>query len=438
LAPETVDVWVGKARVALPAAPAEPPVVAGGDTSARTKNVLRLPDVRLHVDEIDVELPGVMLHARDVVVRGDLGDAQGGSLVTGACHAAWQGGRRVSGWDRCELTGRLAGRALTIDRLRLSRGGALVVVVQGQATLPAKDAPASGTLYAELDLAPWEAAALAGEALPLGLVAQGVEVRLAGDAVSGSIAALHAPLVTNGPFHAEHVAFEVPRFDGEPGLLVPKVALTASGLVAARAEALDWAIDGIAVPHLAFELQKKLIGQMPGVHFDRWTHPGGVTGPVAADVDLAIGISGGTVSGLVTTPDAVLLASGRLKRSPITNRSSFVATADFDDLRGPLAALVLHDLVDAERDLLAGGAGAPMPPLDGRLELAVELERESRSDPWELTLEWDATELVAATRLVWDGSAWSEEPAVADHDGDDDDAPDDDDDAPDDDGGDTP
>ncbi len=313
------------------------------------------------------------------------------------------------------------------------RDGHEVVHIEASATLAGKGGPSPAstdtraTATADLDLGPWDATVLAGDQLPLGLVAQGLVVNLEGDRLTGSVGAIHAPLVVNGPFTAELVSLEVPHFVGEPGLFgaIPRVTLTVRGLVAAHAAALDWAVDGVAAPAMTLDLEKKLIGELTGVTIDRWSFPGGATGPVATNVDLAIGLSGGNVQGLVTTPDGIFNAQGRLKKSPITKRSSFVASAAFDGLRGPLLDLLMHDFGDTERALLVGES-ATLPPMLGSFELAVELDRASRFSPWELELEWDATELIGETRIVWDGDAWVEEAAAAPEDDDEDGEGDDD------------
>ncbi|MCC6621268.1 MAG: hypothetical protein IT385_08435 [Deltaproteobacteria bacterium] len=420
MAPEAVEVWIDKLAVTLPPPEATPPVVAAATPSgARRANAVVVPDVRVFVDEVDLVTPGEAFHALRVEARGAIGAAHAIEIRTGTCHASWMRGRRVSGWDRCELHARTDGKRAFEDlRVVLARGDQTVLDARGRAILPGnKDEDLIVDVVADLDLGPWDATVLAGDQLPDGLVAQGVEVHVADGLVRGSVAALHAPRVVNGPMSAELVSLEVPRYEGEPGLIVPRVALVVSGLVGARVDAIDWSVEGVSAPWLDLALEKKLVGQLPGVTIDRWSFPGGATGPLASDVDVAIGISGGSVGGLVTTPDGVFLANGRLKKSPITKRSSFVATASFEGLRGPLVDLVTHDLGAAERALL-GAADARPEPLAGGFELAVELDRASRWDPWVVELEWDASELVGRTRLVWDGSSWVEEAAAPEPEGD--------------------
>ncbi|MFO0749584.1 MAG: hypothetical protein U1F43_28520 [Myxococcota bacterium] len=402
-APERVEVLVDKATIRLPEPGEGPPpgsdLAKGGDGGGR-KNRLSIPDVRVAVKELDFTGAGLVAHARDVDLRAVVGDAMSFDVTTGPCHFGWANGRRVTGFDRCRVErANVRGKEVDLGALVLERDGDMVARIVGHATLDAK----KPLLHAEadLDLASWDAAALAGDQLPEGLVAEGVVVDIDGDLVRGHVGALTAARYHNGPFDAELVAVEIPAFTGAPGLILPQVTVTLSGLAAAHAAAFDWSVEGVSAPWMVFDLEKKLEGSLIGVRIDRWTTPSGAIDDVASDADLAIGLSGGSVSGLVTTPDGVLDASGHLKKSPITKRATFTAEAAFADLRGPLAALVLHDVSEAQKKALGE-------PLSGSLSLAVDVTHEERFDPYELELEWDTTELRGKTGLSWDGSDWVE------------------------------
>lgn len=397
---EAVEVAIDDVAIRLPEAGA--PIAAAGATGTGgggRKNRPTIPDVRVAVRHLELTGPGVQADVRDVDVRGSVGEALELTIGSGPCHVAWMNGRRVSGFDACRVArARLVGSEVEIGGLVLARGSTQVADVRGRATLG--KAP-EVHLEADLDLASWDAAALAGDQLPEGLVAQGVRLDVVGDLYRGSVAALTAPRYHNGPFDAELVAVAIPTFTGAPGLVLPQVAVTLTGLVAAHAQAFDWSVDGVSAPYLSFDLEKKLVGALPGVRIARWTAPSGVIEDLAIDADMAIGLSGGSVTGLVTTPFGTIEATGHLKKSPITKRATFVSEGAFADLGGPLAALVLHDLDDTQRRALGE-------PIGGSYALAVDVTHEERYDPYELELSWDETELRGKVALSWDGSSWSE------------------------------
>lgn len=427
LEPQALSAIVGKVTIRLPE-PGEEAVVAANNAgpngsagaNAKRQNRLTIPDVRVFVAELDFSGPTVAAHARDLDLRGAIAlgepDEVTLELATGACHVSWMAGRRVSGFDHCRLEGVRAkprGKTLDLGALVLERDGHDVARVAAHADMTTKTPKID--VHADLDLAAWDATVLAGDQLPLGIVVQGVTLELQGDLVRGSIGAMQAPRYHNGPFDAELVALEIPELTGAPGLILPQVQATVTGLVAAHAAAFDWSAENVAAPLLDFDLEKKLIGQLPGVRIARWSSPGGVVDDLEADADLAIGLSGGSISGLVTTPDGVLDAAARLKVSPITKRSSFTCEATFADVRNALAKLVTHDASDAEKTALGE-------PLAGSLTVAVDVNREDRFSPYVLELEWDATELRGKTGLSWDGSSWvpAETQTPDDHEGHDD------------------
>jgi len=404
LTPSRVALHVHKVAVRLPEA-GEPPVVAAPSGAPRpSKKRVVIPDVRVAVDELDLTGPGFAANVRDLALTLVVDDTITATLATGPCHVAWQHGRRVLGFDHCDVAGRFAqsDKRVSLDDVRLTRGDTTVVRAHG--TWLGGVAHAA----ADLDLAAWEAAALAGDALPGGLVVQGLELDLEASVLSGSIAALHAPRYVLAPFEGELVELTIDHFRGEPGLLIPQVDVSASNLDAARASGFDWVVDNVHAPSLSFALAKKLEGTMPAFRADRWTTPAGSVGPIEADVEVAIGLSGGSVTGQLAMPEGTLDARGQLKTSPLTKRSTFTATAAFEGLRGPLATLVRHDGDAALKDALGE-------PLAGSLQVAIEAQRESRHDAFELELEWDTTELSGKVKRSWDGSDWVEpSPAVPD------------------------
>lgn len=386
--------------------PPRPPAVATATRKAPARTPT-LDAVHIHVAEVWLDLPGLQAHLRDLRLAGALPAAPAGAppageldLVASACHATWNKARRQVGFDECRVAASVDGHDLTVRSLTL-RQREEVLMAQGHITTTTASTTSRWRAWGRLGR--HEADQLLPGSFPLGFDFDGLDLATDGPNLSGSLATLVAPRWSAGPLSADHVALAIARFTAAPGLLVPEMDLAVDHLAAARLEGLDWSFEGLYVPSLTGDLQKRLLAEAAGWS-SSWTLPTGTVGPVDLTLAADLKLTGGRLEATVETPVGHVLALGTLKSSPLTKRTSFVADLRFRDVAGPLADALLHDLDDDQRAALG-------PTPRGTAELDVDVDRADRFSPWQTELEWalgrlDSAHATPPTAFDWDGYAW--------------------------------
>ncbi len=412
---DIAEVTLDIASVTVDTTRPPPPVVAAPPTAPK-RPAPAIPRLAAAIGELWFVGDGVQAHARDARVEtvGGRMDGPDGALpvalTTGACHVSFARGRRVLGWDHCDAAATIGagGKELAIARLGLTRGGGPVLSASGHISL-AGDKP-KAELVADAALSRLEAESVAGKLFPWGFEAQGVVLALDKGLIDGRIGALHASGLAAGAVQLADVSFTLPHLAVAPGLLIPAIDVDARGLYAARAEGLGWALEHLTFGRFQGAIEKKLEGFVEAGSVANWQVGETDLGPVALDVTIVMGLTGGTIASDLATASGALGVKSRLKSSPITKRTTFTVELVFAALDAPLMGFLLHDLTADERATL-GHPGA------GRAELALDLEREVGDDgalAWLAEIAWDATTLRGPgpdgrtpAALEWDGSGWN-------------------------------